>query len=105
MELLDNRWIFKYSKILNTSAGIQTCYSTFVAGGATPSAGTQTEGYDGTSWSTRSDLASVRRHYAGAGTNAAAAFGGNSTPPTILKHQKILQLKHQQLQLKTLTSS
>ena len=98
--------------ILNTAryymqVGNQGPYnSTLVAGGATPSAGTQTEGYDGTSWSTRPSLGSVRRQ----GVEQeilvlALAFGGNSSPPTILATSENFTAETSAVTAKTLTTS
>jgi len=56
-----------------------------VAGGSiapgTPNYVAISEGYDGTSWSTRPSLATARIHISGTGTTAAGiAFGGNQHP-------------------------
>jgi hypothetical protein len=87
--------------------GNQAPYNaTLVAGGSTPPAGSQTEGYDGTSWSTRPALAGVRRQGGGAGTaSAAIAFGGNTTPPNILSTSEEFTAETTSLNLKTITDS
>ena len=65
----------------NKGAGTQTAALTF--GGNTT--GTQTLGYDGTSWSTRPSLATGRTYFAGFGTNTAALAVGNTPAATTVE--------------------
>ena len=62
----------------NQGAGTQTDALTF--GGNTT--GTQTLGYDGTSWSTKSSLSTGRTYFAGFGTGSAAVAAGNNPAAT-----------------------
>ena len=63
----------------NHGAGTQTAALTF--GGNTT--GTQTLGYDGTSWSTRPSLSTGRTYFAGFGINTAAIATGNNPAAAI----------------------
>ena len=65
----------------NKGAGTQTAALTF--GGNTT--GTQTLGYDGTSWSARPSLSTGRSYFAGFGTNTAAIAAGNNPAATIVE--------------------
>ena len=70
---------------MGSARGVAPTAAAIGFGGSTPPAGTQTEGYDGTSWSVKPALSSVRRQGGGAGTaSAAVTFGGNTSPPNIL---------------------
>ena len=78
---MDSWWKLGTGRYFLGSAGIQT--SAIAFGGNPPALGVATtEKYDGTSWSSSSDMATARSELAGSGTlTAGLAFGGKVYPP------------------------